>query len=354
MGSTLNVFAASPFFPEGYESIKDFSAYWIKGNEYAVENKSSFPITQNYFASDAPFNAFITQIDDYVQIKVAPGETVLIQPRIYFTKYDSNGTVTAVGDRFVKARFGYWNIDSTFTIERSFSSRDSTGGYLFDFVFSNTGTKVIYFDTFEFGCFDSLPSGYSRYYMQVNYIRYDVMPTAIYNQYVQDDQTGALTDAIDSSAEKIEGAIENSTDTLVNGWNPQPQKPSGSGTVESTNDLEHQISQNAQAGIDQSNSLFGSFGDTMSILTSGMIFVTGLFNTMLSKMQFLESLAIIGLVLGIIGFILNLVPSIGSRLSRSDRDRERKEKERVRAEKEREKRVERKNYNNIGNRTRRR
>ena len=143
-------------------------------------------------------------------------------------------------------------------------------------------------------------------------------------------------------------------DELINGWKPKPQKPSGSGTVESTNDLEHQISENAQAGIDQSNSLFGSFGDTLSILTSGMVFVTGLFNTMLGKMQFLESLAIIGLVLGIIGFILNLVPSIGSRLSRSDRDRERKEKERVRAEKKREKRIERKNYNNIGNRTRRR
>lgn len=224
----------------------------------------------------------------------------------------------------------------------------------FDFVFSNTGTKVIYFDTFEFGCFDSLPSGYSRYYMQVNYIRYDVMPTAIYNQYVEDGQTDSLTNAIDSSAEKIEGAIEGSTHTIVNGWDPNPQKPSGSGTVESTNDLEHQISQNAQEGINESNRLFGSFGDTMSILTSGMIFVTGLFNTMLSKMQFLESLAIIGLVLGIIGFILNLVPSFGSRLGRDERDRERKAKEAARSEKARAKRIEGKNYNNIGNRTRKR
>lgn len=92
----------------------------------------------------------------------------------------------------------------------------------------------------------------------------------------------------------------------------------------------------------------------MSILTSGMIFVTGLFNTMLSKMQFLESLAIIGLVLGIIGFILNLVPSFGSRLGRDERDRERKAKEAARSEKARAKRIEGKNYNNIGNRTRKR
>lgn len=126
---------------------------------------------------------------------------------------------------------------------------------------------------------------------------------------------------------------EAATDQITNGWTPKPQKPAGSGTVDSTNELEEQIGENAQEGIDESNKLFNGFGGTLELLSSGLIFVTGVFNTMIDKMSFFESLAIIGLVLGIIGFILNLVPSIGSRLGRADRDRDRKEKERARAEK---------------------
>lgn len=145
---------------------------------------------------------------------------------------------------------------------------------------------------------------------------------------------------------------EAANDELLHGWTPKPQKPAGSGTVDSTNKLEEQIGENAQEGIDESNKLFNGFGGTLEILSSGLIFVTGLFNTMIDKMSFFESLAIIGLVLGIIGFILNLVPSIGSGLSRADRDRERKEKARAREEKARAKRVAGKNHNNIGNKIR--
>lgn len=271
-------------------------------------------------------------------IALAPGNTIQFHIRYWFTVRLENDPDTYVFNYAGSdVEIGYALHDSplkhrvTAKADVSYSA-SATLPYVADFSFTNTADSTIYIYTIEVGDIDgdnTWPAGEKRNtlsgYFNINQIYYRVVT-----------------------------ASEASTDTLVNGWTPKPQKPSGSGTVESTNDLEHQISQNAQAGIDQSNSLFGSFGDTMSILTSGMIFVTGLFNTMLGKMQFLESLAIIGLVLGIIGFILNLVPSIGSRLSRSDRDRERKEKERVRAEKQREKRVERKNYNNIGNRTRRR
>lgn len=343
----LSVGASAVSFPNGYDVYSDFgTCYWVNGSSVTESTDKEFPIAHNFFGSDdAPIKGVLFHLQAESGIAIPSGCTVIIEPKIYMTKYDENNVITAIGNRYVRARFTWHNADlsETGTIEVPFTSRTSDGAYLFTFNFTNPLNETIYFDDFEFGALDELPGSFSKFWMNINRIYYDVMSSNVYDQYVQQGYIDQIT-----------GQIQDSTDKITDGWDPKPERPEGADKVDDVGNLEDQIGENSQAGIDEADKLFDDFAGTLEILYPGLLFITGLFNTMLGEFSFFRSLLLIGLVLGIIGFILNLSSTIASRLGRADRDRDQREKERVRAEKASKKRVEGKIYNNIGNRLRKR
>lgn len=114
---------------------------------------------------------------------------------------------------------------------------------------------------------------------------------------------------------------QQATDEIVNGWDPDPEKPSGSDKFDDLDDLEQEVEGSTQDGISQGESILNSLSSNLASFSSAFIFVTGLFNLFLG-VGWIPTLLEVSLALGLIAFILNIVPSIGRAI---DRHRNKKE-----------------------------
>ncbi len=142
---------------------------------------------------------------------------------------------------------------------------------------------------------------------------------------IEDPSTEEILGAIDQMKNDITGSIEESTDKITNGWDPDPVKPEGSESVDEMEDLEDQIMDGSQAGIDSGNEVLDGFDGALANFRGGFLFLIGIFN-LLFENTWLTYVLQVSLALGLIGFILNLVPSIGAKLSRDERRAERRQK----------------------------
>jgi len=101
---------------------------------------------------------------------------------------------------------------------------------------------------------------------------------------------------------------------LTEGWKPNPEKPSGSESVDDMTDIEQEIMDGSQEGIDSGNQVLSNFGGFLENWREGFIFAIGLFNILFAN-TWINSLIQIGLALGLIAFILNIAPSIARKIS---------------------------------------
>lgn len=132
------------------------------------------------------------------------------------------------------------------------------------------------------------------------------------------DNADQITDEIQQGTNDLKNEIQQGTDEVVNGWEPNPEKPQGSNKVDDMTQIENEIEQGAQEGIDTGNNLLQNFGTLFTSFTTGFLFFIGIFNLLFSN-AWLTTLLQISLVLGLIAFILNIVPSIGSRIGRDQK-----------------------------------
>lgn len=112
----------------------------------------------------------------------------------------------------------------------------------------------------------------------------------------------------------INNSVQEGTDQITNGWTPNPEKPAGSGSVDDMTDIEQEIVDGSQEGIDSGNQVLSNFGGFLENWREGFIFVIGLFNILFAN-TWINSLIQIGLALGLIAFILNIAPSIARKIS---------------------------------------
>ncbi len=125
---------------------------------------------------------------------------------------------------------------------------------------------------------------------------------------------GEINNSIQDGTDQITGEIQESTDQITNGWTPNPEKPAGSESVDDMTDIEQEIMDGSQEGIDSGNQVLSNFGGFLENWREGFIFVIGLFNILFAN-TWINSLIQIGLALGLIAFILNIAPSIARKIS---------------------------------------
>lgn len=326
--SSVSAFAVSSSDFITYKG-KQFSSFkfvesitYEYGSKYTIKENVTIPNTYNAQGNTKgqPF---------YADVRLASlkSDTLVLQPgqSIYFRfRYWCNVVLSTTPDDwtfyypgsdvqiYYAVNDSPYTLNYTATVDTSYTASD-TLPYVLDVTFTNNSGSAMEFYGVRFGDIDgdnTWPGGLKRDtlkgYFNVNQFYYRIM-----------------------TAEEL------ANDELLHGWKPKPEKPSGQDKVDATGKLEQQIGDNAQSGIDDANEVFDDFAGTLDLLYPGMIFITGLFNDILGEVSILRSLLIISLTLGVIGFILNLFPSVGSRLHRADVDKQR-EKDRAERQKYRE------------------
>lgn len=304
--------------PSGYSTVKYASAWVQKGTDtsYFPNSYNTFPFSANYYGYTGPFY-FNFDIDT---INVPAGSYIIIEIKSYFSSTTSKEAAyvpVSSREKLLKCSIGYSSSGTPSAFGMAERGHSPNGDCFNTFVVNNDTNGVLSIVALRFGIptTGALSSAYA-YYLNVDYVRYKVLSS---------DEYALLMNNIET--DKITGQIQDSTDQITNGWDPKPERPEGADKVDDVGNLEEQIGENSQAGLDEADKLFDDFAGTLEILYPGLLFITGLFNTMLGEFSFFRSLLLIGLALGIIGFILNLSNTIAGRLRRSDAEREREERQ---------------------------
>lgn len=135
---------------------------------------------------------------------------------------------------------------------------------------------------------------------------------------ISDPDVEEILGGINKSTNQITGAINDSTDKITNGWDPKPEKPQGSEKVDEMSDLEDQILAGSQEGVDLGNESLLGLNDFFATFADGFMFFIGIFNLLFTN-SWITRILQISLAIGLIAFVLNIVPSIGSKISSDER-----------------------------------
>ncbi len=146
---------------------------------------------------------------------------------------------------------------------------------------------------------------------------------------VQSEEAGLLVD--------INNSVQEGTDQITNGWTPNPEKPAGSDSVGELGSIEEQLQSGSEDGINAGMSMITGLGSSLAGFQKGFIFLIDLFDELTGGIPWISSVLTIGLALGIVAFLLNIVGSVASKISRDERRAE-ADKRRAEADARREKR----------------
>lgn len=156
-----------------------------------------------------------------------------------------------------------------------------------------------------------------EFYFDITFSDHYVPATAEPYLSLSDITYSSLTaeeELIVDSGNQITASVEEATNTIIHGWTPDPEKPAGSESVDDMTDIEQEIMEGSQEGIDTGNNILSNVADYLENWEKGFIFVIGIFNLIFPNI-WINSLIQIGLALGLIAFILNIVPSIARKIS---------------------------------------
>lgn len=98
-------------------------------------------------------------------------------------------------------------------------------------------------------------------------------------------------------------------DQITQGWSPNPETPTGSGTVDQQTQLEDQIMQDSEQGLNDATSALNAAGSILAVFRDGFIFLMGLFG-LATDISLVNNLLSISLALGIFIFVLNLTANL--------------------------------------------
>lgn len=121
----------------------------------------------------------------------------------------------------------------------------------------------------------------------------------------------------DYGAGEIAGSIQDSTDKITGGWNSDPQKPAGSDKVDELTGIENQLDQEISGGVQSGLDILQRFNIYVEKFEQPLLFIMGMF-TDFFEVSWLTDLVTVSLSLGVIVFLLNLAPSVASRMHRDD------------------------------------
>ena len=103
---------------------------------------------------------------------------------------------------------------------------------------------------------------------------------------------------------------------------PSYTPPSGEDSFTDLDGAEQELAGQNQEGLDVAGAIIGDF--TLQQFASGLTALVSIYNVLLPRLGWLNALISVSLALGIVSFLLNLVPSIAGKLSGSSRSNSRK------------------------------
>lgn len=136
---------------------------------------------------------------------------------------------------------------------------------------------------------------------------------------------------------EINNSVQEGTDEITNGWTPNPETPDNADDVGELGSIEEQLQSGSEEGINAGMDMITGLGDSLAGFQKGFIFLIDLFDEFTGTVPWLSSVITIGLSLGIVAFLLNIVGSVASKISRDERRAE-ADKRRAEADARREKR----------------
>ena len=176
-------------------------------------------------------------------------------------------------------------------------------------------------------------------------LKYDYVTTSSYYQEQSNITIGnsiqsgsnQITGEIQSSTDEIKGEIQSGTDQITDGWESNPVTPDGADDVGDLGDIEDQLHSGSEQGINAGMDMITGLGDSLTGFQKGFAFFMSFSDELLGKVTWISSVLTIVLALGIVAFLLNIVGSVASKISRDERRAE-ADKRRAERDAQREKR----------------
>lgn len=151
-----------------------------------------------------------------------------------------------------------------------------------------------------------------------------------YNGTYQNDVTlgfgsfnWSITSVTESKESELLGDINNSiqegTDQITNGWQPNPETPDNADDVGELGSIEEQLQSGSEEGINAGMDMITGLGNSLTGFQKGFVFLIDLFDELTGEIKWISSVLTIGLALGIVAFLLNIVGSVASKISRNER-----------------------------------
>lgn len=303
----------------GYTTIDAASAEVIKGTETTSFPNSVYqmPFSANYFGYSGPFYFSL----DVADFDVPVGYYVIFEVKSYFSSAATQGgTYTPVPSRekLLKCSVGYFADVAPGVYGMTDRGHSDHGDCYSTVVLNNNTGATLTVDAINVGVPTSgtLPAAYA-YYLNVNEIRYRIMSSDEYNALMNDIETDKIVGEIQDSTDQITGEIQDSTDQITNGWEPDPEMPEGSEAVDDLKELEDELFNSTDDGLESFGSYFSSLGTILSDFMPGFMFLIGLFNRFL-EIKWISSIISVCMILGLVGFLLNIASSVGASVSRAE------------------------------------
>ncbi len=296
-------------FGSNYSNWSRFSRLSTVSSEGIVEVQDvDLPQEANTYRSAGPlyFEGIASN-----PISVPAGYYAIFEIRSYFTQYSGNASYVAVPVS-QRIQFLKTSLLSDFTVDeyQLYASNDADSSSQLGLtystvVFQNTSTSTGSISGFRFGVNGkNLNSSLLRYWLKLDYIHYRVISAVEYNQMVVNGQTADIV-----------SGMQEQTDEIVNGWEYSETDVPGSDSFDDLDSLDGELLDSSSDALDESKSLIGNIGTHLTTFSSGFVVFINIFNSILN-IGFLYDLILIGLALGVIAFLLNIIPSISSKLTR--------------------------------------
>lgn len=130
---------------------------------------------------------------------------------------------------------------------------------------------------------------------------------------------------------------DRTADYITEGWTPNPETPDNAQDVSELGSIEEQLQSGSEEGINAGMDMITGLGSSLAGFQKGFVFLIDLFDELTGEIKWISSVLTIGLALGIVAFLLNIVGSVASKISRDERRAE-ADKRRAEADARREKR----------------
>lgn len=227
-------------------------------------------------------------------------DNIPVQTRMMFTA--SVNDVTGVGYKnpyLIKAH-AYFNKNfgflSQFNEPVGNTPFDSTIAYDFNIseVPNSAGVQVLY----QFNYFSPNASAYFEF--NVGYIECKCAISSLYRQQQLSNTSNKLLDEINKQLEQNGQKI----DDIING-SVSAEKPNGSDAVGDLGNIEDELMDSAQEGMDKADVIFNDAPNIFALYASGFLFMATVIERIASA-GWISNIITVSLALGLVAFIVNI------------------------------------------------